>query len=216
MSEISLNLVSSNKSYEIQHDMTKIQIKSEKLIPFGGIFAVMEKFSRLISPVIDKILGRRCSAFGYQYSEIIRSLMCVYFCGGSCVEDVSNLLARHLSQHPHLRTCSSDTILRAIVELAQENVTYTSDKGKDYNFNTCDKMNELLLEALLHTGQLALGVLYTLDFDHQYIETEKYDATRTYKKFDGYSPGVAVINDVIVGIENRDGNTNVKFHQRTR
>ena len=28
----------------------------------------------------------------------------------------------------------------------------------------------------------------------------------TYKKFTGYSPGVAVIGDLIVGIENRDGN----------
>ena len=30
----------------------------------------------------------------------------------------------------------------------------------------------------------------------------------------GYSPGVAVINDMIVGIENRDGNTNVRFNQK--
>ena len=49
---------------------------------------------------------------------------------------------------------------------------------------------------------------------HQFIETEKYDAKPTYKKFLGYSPGVAVINDMIVGIENRDGNTNVRFNQK--
>ena len=36
----------------------------------------------------------------------------------------------------------------------------------------------------------------------------------TYKKFTGYSPGVAVIGDLIVGIENRDGNANVRFHQQ--
>ena len=41
-----------------------------------------------------------------------------------------------------------------------------------------------------------------MDFDHQFIETEKYDAKMTYKKFTGYSPGVAVIGDLIVGIEN--------------
>ena len=51
-----------------------------------------------------------------------------------------------------------------------------------------------------------------MDFDHQFIETEKYDAKMTYKKFTGYSPGVAVIGDLIVGIENRDGNANVRFH----
>ena len=58
------------------------------------------------------------------------------------------------------------------------------------------------------------GQEYDFDFDHQFIETEKYDAKPTYKKFLGYSPGVAVINDMIVGIENRDGNTNVRFNQR--
>lgn len=53
-----------------------------------------------------------------------------------------------------------------------------------------------------------------MDFDHQFIETEKYDAKPTYKKFLGYRPGVAVISDMIVGIENSDGNTNVRFHQQ--
>ena len=67
-------------------------------------------------------------------------------------------------------------------------------------------MNCLLVNALLATGQLKSGQEYDFDFDHQFIETEKYDAKPTYKKFLGYSPGVAVINDMIVGIENRDGN----------
>ena len=93
----------------------KVAIKSEKLTPFGGIFSIMEKFDSMLSPVIDSTLGQRCSSiFGYQFSEIVRSLMSVYFCGGSCVEDVTSQLMRHLSYHPTLRTCSSDTILRAI------------------------------------------------------------------------------------------------------
>ena len=54
--------------------------------------------------------------------------------------------------------------------------------------------------ALINTGQLVAGESYDLDFDHQFIETEKYDAKMTYKKFTGYSPGVAVIGDLIVGI----------------
>ncbi len=88
--------------------MAKIQIKSEKLTPFGGIFSIMEKFDSMLSPVIDSTLGQRCSSiFGYQFSEIVRSLMSVYFCGGSCVEDVTSQLMRHLSYHPTLRTRSS-------------------------------------------------------------------------------------------------------------
>ena len=94
--------------------------KSEKFTPFGGIFMVMEQFDSMLSSVIDSTLGQRCSIIGYQFSEIVRSLMSVYFCGGSCVEDVTSHLMRHLSYHPTLRTCSSDTILRAIRELTQD------------------------------------------------------------------------------------------------
>ena len=39
----------------------------------------------------------------------------------------------------------------------------------------------------------ARALCISIDFDHQFIETEKYDAKPTYKKFLGYSPGVAVI-----------------------
>ena len=46
-----------------QHDMAKIQIKSEKLTPFGGIFPIMEYFNSKLSPVIDRVLGLRCKQF---------------------------------------------------------------------------------------------------------------------------------------------------------
>ena len=126
--------------------MAKVLIKSETLTPFGGIFSIMEQFDSILSPVIDSTLGQRCSSIiGYQFSEIVRSLMSVYFCGGDCVEDVTSHLMPHLSLHPTLRTCSSDTILRGISELATVNTTY------------------------------------------KFIETEKYNAKMTYKKFTGYS-----------------------------
>ena len=120
----------------------------------------------------------------------------------------------NLSLDPTLRTCSSDTILRGISKLAMANTTYTSDTGKSYDFNTAPKLNSLLVKALTSTGQLVAGESYDMDFDHQFIETEKYDAKMTYKKFTGYSPGVAVIGEFIVGIENRDDNANVRFHQQ--
>ena len=133
--------------------MVKLQIKSEKLTPFGGIFSIMEQFDSMISPVIGSTLGQRCSSIiGYQYSEIVRSLMSVYFCGGSCVEDVTSHLMRHLSYHPTLRTCSSDTILRAIRELTQGNISCTSDQGKTYDFNTASRLNTLLVNALRQFG----------------------------------------------------------------
>ena len=47
----------------------------------------------------------------------------------------------------------------------------------------------------------------------QFLETEKYDAKPTYKKFLGYRPGLYFIGDMIVNVENSDGNTNVRFCQ---
>ena len=54
--------------------MAKIQIKSERLTPFGGLFSIMEQFDSTLSSVINSTLGLRCRSFGYQYSEIILSL----------------------------------------------------------------------------------------------------------------------------------------------
>ena len=162
--------------------MAKIQIKSERLTPFGGLFSIMEQFDSTLSSVIASTLGLRCSTFGYQYSEIIRSLMSIYFCGGSCIEDVTTHLMNHLSLHPTLRTCSSNAILRAIKELTQENISYTSDMGKTYDFNTADTLNTLLLNCIFASGQLKAGEMYDVDFDHQFIETEKYDARPINKR----------------------------------
>ena len=45
------------------------------------------------------------------------------------------------------------------------------------------------------------------------IATEKYDAEKTYKKCDGYQPGVASIGKHIVYIEGRNGNSQAKYQQ---
>ena len=72
----------------------------------------------------------------------------------------------HLSYHPILRSCSSDTILRAIKELTQDNISYTSNQGKTYDFNTADKVNALLIKALISTGGLNEVESYDVYFDH--------------------------------------------------
>ena len=92
MSDFSLTLVLQIKSSKIINDMAKVQIKSERITPFGGIFHVREQLSHYVGPVIDKVQGLRCTSFGYQYGEIAGSLASVYFCGGDCVEDVTSHL----------------------------------------------------------------------------------------------------------------------------
>ena len=55
----------------------------------------MELFERHLSHIIDGTLGKRSVSIGYDYSEIIRSLMCVYFCGDSCSEEIVKTVAWH-------------------------------------------------------------------------------------------------------------------------
>ena len=53
-------------------------------------FWVMKKFDFTLSSIIDSTLGLRCRSFGYQYSEIIRSLLSIYIRGDSYIEDDRN------------------------------------------------------------------------------------------------------------------------------
>jgi len=57
MSDVSLTLVLQFKTSKIINDMAKVQIKSEKVTTFGGIFHVRELFSHYLGPVIDKVLS---------------------------------------------------------------------------------------------------------------------------------------------------------------
>jgi len=53
---------------------TKVQQKSDKITPFGGINFVMDKFDAYLGGEIDSFLGIRSTTIGYQYSEIIRAI----------------------------------------------------------------------------------------------------------------------------------------------
>ena len=147
MSDFSLTLVLQIKTSKIINDMAKVQQKSEKICAFGGIFSVLDKFDSILSSVIDSHLGLRSKLIGYQYSEITRAVFSVFCCGGDCMEDLNLYLKDVLSERPHTRVPSADTVLRG------------------------------------------------------------------YKGFDGYSPGVFTIGGLIVYLENRDGNANVRFMQ---
>ena len=44
--------------------MANVQIKSEELTPFGGIFPIMEQFDALLAQTIDSTLGMICGENG--------------------------------------------------------------------------------------------------------------------------------------------------------
>jgi hypothetical protein len=192
----------------------KVQKMSTNVSPFSGISFVNGAFDKIgMSQLIDNELGARVKTVGFSYSDIIKNLCNVFYCGGDCAEDIQTHLGKHLKSIPGNHVPSADTILRGVKEIATDNSTFISKQGNTYDFNINTKLNKLNIKSLILTKQLKKGTYYDFDYDNQIIATEKYDTKRTYKHTKGYFPGVATIGNKIVYIENRDGNANVKFEQ---
>ena len=104
--------------------MAKVNIKSEKITPFGGIYYASKAFYALsLDKVINGTLGVRSSTYnGYQWDEVVSAMSDVFLCGGDCVEDV-NRSECHLRESPEIRTPTSHTVGRAInMDLQPSNV----------------------------------------------------------------------------------------------
>ncbi len=169
--------------------------------------------SENIPQLINKTLGNRSFNALYSYSDLILNLSYIAFCGGDCVEDIYHLKStfRHLRG---MKTASPDTLLNMQKELSTKAEEIKSESGISNKININTKLNKLLIKIASHLGVLSSKRKdYCLDFDHQFIPTEKYDATRSYKKERGYFPAVASIENTPVYIENRNGNCQVKFNQ---
>lgn len=195
--------------------MAKIQIKSETIASFGGIFHVMNIFERSgLKNLIDLTLGERNSApNAYPYSSIIGSLYYALLSGADCLEDI-NELASQFDMRPGTKTPNADTVGRVLKSLASESeLIKCEDSQMVYKIDKAEILNELLLKSVKLLGLIKSGQKVTLDFDHQFIPAHKFDAHYSYKGDYGYFPGWATIDGIFVGGENRDGNTNVKFHQ---
>ena len=118
-----------------------------------------------------------------------------------------------LSFHPTLRTCSADTILRAIKELTLDNIPYTSDTGKVYNFNAADTLNTLLLNSLLATGQLKEGGRMALTLTNSSLRQRSTMPT-PHQEVLRLQAGRCRCWRLDCWHRERQGNANVSFHQK--
>jgi len=188
---------------------------SDKITPFGGLNFCLESFRDCgLAGLIDRDLGPRGQAAEFSYSDIMANLMSLLFTGGDCAEDLSEHLREPLQRTRGLSVCSPDTLLRGVKQLACDSEQLTHPiSGVKHTFNINEPLNELMVGALRATGQLSASGWYDLDYDNQVIATEKWDATRTYKKCKGYQPGIASIDGMPVYIEGRSGNSQATFAQ---
>jgi hypothetical protein len=193
----------------------QITNSSEKITPFGGFNFCHKLFNDSgLPPLIDGHLGKRVKTFGFGYSDIFANHMAIFLHGGDRTEDVNEHLRGHLHLVRGFNVCSADTVLRGIKELSTETAEEQSGSKVRHQFNINKGLNSLMVKSLLQTGQLSRGDRgYTLDYDNQVVPAEKYDSKRTYKKFDGYQPGIASIGKLVVYIEGRNGNSQAKYRQ---
>ena len=162
---------SRNPNIQNCSDMAKVAIKSENITSFGGIFLIMDIFSRLgLEKLIDSSLGTRgLNGKAYPYSDIISTVFYSYLCGSNCLEDINTLLPQ-FSKRPNTDIPSADTIGRGLKELAIKNeICKCEQSGATYKFNTAEKLNELLLEMIKKLGLIKVGSSIDLDFDHQFF-----------------------------------------------
>ena len=105
--------------------MAKIAIKIENITSFGGIYHIMDIFSKLgFEKLTESVLGKRgSSGKAFCYGSIFGSLFFSYLCGGDCLEDI-NALTGQFRQRPGTLLPDSDTVGRGLKELAEENIIY--------------------------------------------------------------------------------------------
>ena len=193
----------------------KITYSKENINSFGGInFAdkIIENTSAY--KIIDQSLGNRGLMADYSYSDLIRSYFLMVLCGGECAEDITEHLRDELDHIRDFNVCSADTLLRMQKELSTEKETFVSERNIEHEFNINMDMNKLMVKLLVETKLLSSkNDSYIFDYDNQFIPAGKFDSKRSYKKADGYFPGIASIDNYPVYIENRNGNSNVKYKQ---
>ena len=70
--------------------MAKIQLKSDNITPFGGLYSIFNQFNRSgVRETVDSFLGRRSlDPKAFSYGDVFASLFANYLCGGDCIEDV--------------------------------------------------------------------------------------------------------------------------------
>ena len=134
--------------------MTKVAIKNENITSFGGIFHIMDVFSKLgFEKLTESVLGKRgSSGKAFSHGSIFGSLFFSYLCGGECLEDINALIGQ-FKQRPDTLLPGADTVGRGLKEFAKKTIVYKSEiSDKSYSFNTAQHFLTVNLLVLTQIG----------------------------------------------------------------
>ena len=189
-------------------------LHSSPVSSFGGLnFVLKEAIDLNINKLLNSYLPPLPKQSRYNWSDIILSYWSIFFCGGNCAEDLSINLKGGFGKCPMINVPSPDRLLSRVKSLSNPAQYLKAERGKrEHHFSLATKLNRLNLKMLsLLPDFNKKNVL--LDYDNTIIFTDKCDAQRTYKKENGYCPGVGMIGKHIVYVENRNGSSNAHVLQ---
>ena len=105
--------------------MAKVVIKNKNTTSFGGIYHIMDIFSKLgFDKLTGSVLGKRgSSGKAFSHGSVFGSLFFSYLCGGECLENINALIGQ-FRQRPDTLLPGAETVGRGLKELAEENRTF--------------------------------------------------------------------------------------------
>ena len=144
------NITSKQKS-----DMTKVAIKNVNITSFGGIYHIMDVFSKLgFEKLTESVLGKRgSSGKAFCYGSIFGSIFFSYLCGGECLEDINALIGQ-FKQRPDTLLPGTDTVGRGLKELTEKDIiTFYNERGaSEKNFDIQNNDFGMVASALFLYG----------------------------------------------------------------
>ena len=184
--------------------------KADVINPFGGMNFVFETLDQLdLNKIFEEYLPPLPSQSIYTWRDILYSYFSIFFCGGDCIEDIDLNLKTYFENNVFINTPGPDCIIRRFKELSLPIELFQTKSGKvDHQFSINQKLNDLNLAVSKLLGVFEAEQGLTLDYDNTIIATNKSDSKKTYKKVNGYQPGLATIGNNVVYVENRNGNSN--------
>jgi hypothetical protein len=192
----------------------KVQ-NSGTISAFGGINFVFEYLEEgNYRNLFEKYLPDLAPQSTYNWQDIIYSILSIYLCGGDCIEDLQTHLRPHFQKNPFVNLPSSDTVLKRLKEVSNDNNKCFTKRGTvEHTYNRNSMLEELNVALLKGLGAFSKGETI-LDYDNTILFNEKSDSEMTYKRNPGYQPGVCTLNEEqVLYIENRNGNSDAKSFQ---
>ena len=196
-------------------DTTMKVLKSSYISPFGGLNFVLNELDHAgVDQLLNEHLPNLPSQSKYSWKDIFYSFWSVLFCGGDCAEDLSANFKKSLKSNPFIQIPSPDRVLERMRHLSNPSQVFDTPKGtKKHEFSFNKSINRLNIKLIKKLSLIRCNNTI-LDYDNTLLFTRKEDAAMTYMKQFGYCPGVGIIGNNIVYVENRNGNSDAQTLQQ--